>query len=316
MKPIDRLVRKIGMFLASFMFAFPFACAADEAQDAVDLLSYALQCSTTPYRTTHGMAVCHDIDRFKGSANLLRIEGDTKCDDGSVTTGSWAVKFADIDETEFARNAAGRLVLWVFSSQGINFSKFTALDFCDAETAKSAKLAIDTLIRLNKVPAVAGTTKAGAQLAYNAYDNRDMDGGDLTTLKNVDLASCISACKSESECQAYSFDKWNRYCFLKSSVGSLRLDPRSTTGIRQGLATPPTAAGPITMVRYRGKLFPGTGYRTLDRAQFDSCESTCKQEQSCVAFTFQKSEQRCQLFNTTGEYFANSQTDSGVKTQE
>jgi hypothetical protein len=150
---------------------------------------------------------------------------------------------------------------------------------------------------------------------FRTEDNQDIDGTDLGKFKNTDLEACASACNGESQCQAYSFDKWNRYCFLKSALTSRRLDPRSTTGIRRDVPTPPTAPEAVQMERYRGKVFPGAGYKATVIARFESCELTCQQDRACVAYTFQKADQLCRLFSSTGEYFANAQTDSGVKRQ-
>ena len=150
---------------------------------------------------------------------------------------------------------------------------------------------------------------------FRTSDNQDLDGADLLTVKNVDLDGCTSACSDDQRCQAFSFDKWNRYCFLKSTIAALRLDPRSITGIRRELPTPMTATNSIQMERYRNKSFPGSGYKFVSLARFEACETTCQQEQACIAFTFQKAEQICRLFNSTGEYFGNTQTDSGIKRQ-
>jgi tetratricopeptide (TPR) repeat protein len=141
---------------------------------------------------------------------------------------------------------------------------------------------------------------------YRTEDNRDLNGDDLRTIKDTDLRNCLSACSNEQRCQAVSFDKWNRYCFLKSTMMSLRLDPRSISMIREGLSSPTVASSTIQMERYRGKGFPGAGYKTVANSQFDSCEMACKQDQMCVAFTFQKDERTCHLFQTTGEYSANT----------
>jgi hypothetical protein len=151
--------------------------------------------------------------------------------------------------------------------------------------------------------------------SFHVSDNYDLDGADLRTVKNTDRDKCISACKDEPRCQAFSFDKWNRYCFLKSTISARRLDPRSISGLRENAPAPPTAGESEQMERYRGKLFPGTGYKTLSRTSFETCEATCKQDHSCVAYTVEKAQQLCRLFNTTGEYFPNIQADSGIKRQ-
>jgi hypothetical protein len=165
-------------------------------------------------------------------------------------------------------------------------------------------------------PAPARSGDAGsAPSGFVNYENRDLPGEDLSKMTNVTMGDCAAACTRNSQCQAYSFDKWNRFCFLKSRVSSLKLDPRSVTGVRVDLPAAPLADDPVAMSRYRGKIFPGSGYRTLSQTQFEACESACKDDNTCVAFTFYKEDRSCRLFDRTGEYFANRQTDSGVKTQ-
>jgi PAN domain len=150
---------------------------------------------------------------------------------------------------------------------------------------------------------------------YNVHINRDLEGGDIETLKNIELQSCVSACRTNLQCRAYSFDNWNRYCFLKSAMGTLRLDPRSITGIREDLPAPPTATSAIIMERYRSKAFPGAGYKTLGVAQWETCQTACRNEASCVAYTFKTNDQRCYLFDRTGEYFPDNLANSGGKRQ-
>jgi hypothetical protein len=159
--------------------------------------------------------------------------------------------------------------------------------------------------------------KASTGANYNRYENRDLDGGDFDTLRNVDLQKCTSACIGDARCRAYSFDKWNRFCFLKNEIRSaLRLDPRSVTGVREDIPTPAMATSGIIMERYRGKAFQGSGYKSTNVGQLEACEETCRTGDACVAYTFQKKERICHLFDTTVEYFANVNADSGGKAQE
>lgn len=163
-----------------------------------------------------------------------------------------------------------------------------------------------------------GTSPAAspAGLTYTSLDNRDLWGGDLTILKDSDLQRCVSACNSESSCRGYSFDKWNRYCFLKSEIGVLLVDPRSTSGVREHVQIPPMASSPLKMERFRGRMFPGAAYKEPSFSSFESCEAGCRQEEACIAFTFRKNDRICQLFSSTGEYLANSLADSGIKRQQ
>ena len=150
---------------------------------------------------------------------------------------------------------------------------------------------------------------------YRALDNRDVDGDVLRSMKDAALENCLAACTKDQACKAYTFDKWNHVCYLKSSANLARLEPKAISGIRTDTADPPESSASDEMSRYRGKNFPGDGYRTIPNSSFDGCETTCQHEASCVAFTFHKSERTCRLFRTTGEYFPDDQADSGAKRQ-
>lgn len=151
--------------------------------------------------------------------------------------------------------------------------------------------------------------------SYVSRDNRDLIGVDLRTLKNIELDDCVSACQREADCQGYSFDKWNRYCFLKTNLSALILDPKSLSGVRQNLQMPPTSDVEATMVHYRGKKFPGSGYKSIANSIYENCEMTCQNELACVAFSFDKQSLVCKLFNSTGVYVLNALSDSGAKIQ-
>ncbi len=154
--------------------------------------------------------------------------------------------------------------------------------------------------------------------SYQRYDNRDLYGGDLgSPIKNMESEEkCNSACLREELCQGYSFDKWNNYCYLKSKITLLRMDPRSTSGVRAGVAPPPAAAIATKMERYRGRAFSGGGYRSTKAARFESCETECQHDDKCVAYTFQNTGQSCTLYDTTAAaYMPSKGSESGGKIQ-
>jgi hypothetical protein len=154
--------------------------------------------------------------------------------------------------------------------------------------------------------------------SYQRYDNRDLYGGDLgAPIKNMESEEkCNSACLREELCQGYSFDKWNNYCYLKSKITLLRMDPRSTSGVRAGLPPPPAAAIPTKMERYRGRAFSGGGFRSIKAARFESCETECQRADKCIAYTFQNTGQSCTLYDTTAAaYMPSKGSESGGKIQ-
>jgi hypothetical protein len=159
-------------------------------------------------------------------------------------------------------------------------------------------------------------TSATTTSSWNVkYHNRDLPGGDLSRSKKATLDDCVSACQDNSACMAYTFDRWNNYCFLKSQVGELTINPRSVSGVRSDPPPRENTIAPIRMERYRGKIFPGEGDRSFLAKSVEGCEQPCKQDNSCVAYTFTRATKQCRLFSSTGEYFPDRSHDSGTKIQ-
>ena len=154
-------------------------------------------------------------------------------------------------------------------------------------------------------------------VSFTAYDNYDLVGADLRQVRDANLTDCISACSSDSKCKAYSFDKWNHMCFLKSTVNLLRLEPNTISGTRIGVMEKPIVSSlPITMQRYRNKAFPWKGQRSRSVESFEQCEQLCREQTSCVALTYFKDIKQCRLMESTEAYSSNSNADSAIKRQQ
>ncbi|WP_159727386.1 PAN domain-containing protein [Methylosinus sp. Ce-a6] len=161
-------------------------------------------------------------------------------------------------------------------------------------------------------PAIIGAKPA----AFRSFDNRDITGAALATLRKLDQPACVAACRSRADCAGYSFDRWNRICRLKTNIGAFRLNPRMTSGLRDVTRIPRAPSGALSMERYPSKAFPGSGYKTTTAEGPEACETACREEEACVAFTFRLDEGACHMFKTTGEYFSNELADSGGKRQD
>jgi hypothetical protein len=165
-------------------------------------------------------------------------------------------------------------------------------------------------------PPIAAAPAPQKTASYRSFDNRDIAGATLATLRKADLPACAAACRGRDNCQAYVLDKWNHVCRLQSSATAFRLNPRTTSGLREDMRLPRAPAGEARMERYPSKAFPGAGDKTVAADGPDACEDACRTDESCVAFTFRLDEASCRLFESTGEYFSNTLADSGGKRQD
>jgi hypothetical protein len=150
---------------------------------------------------------------------------------------------------------------------------------------------------------------------FKTYDNVDALGGDRATLKNIELPDCVAACRSDSECAGYSYDKWNKWCFTKTALNELIYSARSLTALREDAPKPTMSRNSIHFERFRNRGFPRQSQQRQTAQSFEQCEAICGQTEWCAALTFYKSTRECQLLRTTGEYFPNSDADSAAKSQ-
>jgi hypothetical protein len=146
------------------------------------------------------------------------------------------------------------------------------------------------------------------------YVNRDVDGFDYQVLRNKDLADCQRQCKSDGRCRAYTFNKWENVCFLKSSATVTRIEPRGISGVLSSDDVQ-TARRPPTIQRLSSRRFPGSPYRSLARTDYDSCAKACATEPLCLGVNFGKLDRSCALFATLDKSAPDSRFEAGMKWQ-
>jgi hypothetical protein len=150
--------------------------------------------------------------------------------------------------------------------------------------------------------------------SFTAYSSRDMDGGDYHKQRGISLDQCGDLCKRNDRCQAYSYDAWNRYCFLKSSLNPLRLEPRSVTFVANGASVSQDEREPIIQRRTQ-KAFPNDPYLQANAASYGDCAQRCLKDKRCEAFNFYQSARRCNLIEKPKEYSDDRGADVGIKVQ-
>jgi hypothetical protein len=158
----------ICVFLA---LAVPAKVFAGDAEDAVELLAATLKCPIKPYKSDEWMigdsddpTFVHEINKWSGSANQLRIDENVEFGEGPVDR-THVANFSDLEsaDTSIDRDAAPPVsVVSISCTKKAKCIKLVsgnrehwAYDYikfhvCDSETAANARLAIDTLIKLAK----------------------------------------------------------------------------------------------------------------------------------------------------------------------
>jgi hypothetical protein len=150
--------------------------------------------------------------------------------------------------------------------------------------------------------------------SFTAYSSRDMDGGDYHKQRGISQDQCESLCKKDSRCRAYSYDVWNRYCFLKSSVNPLRLEPRSVTFVASGATVTYDESEPVIQRRPQ-KAFPNEPYLQANAQSYGDCSQRCLKDKRCEAFNFYASTRRCNLIEKPKEYSDVWGAEIGIKVQ-
>jgi hypothetical protein len=188
-----------------------------------------------------------------------------------------------------------------------------------APAAASAPPALSTSPAVSTPPAVspmpsAAPAVASADRSFTLYTGRDMEGGDYHKQRNVSSDQCEKMCKRDSRCQAYSYDAWNRYCFLKSAIGPLRLEPRSVTFVANGVTISYDERAPIIQRRQQ-KSFPNEPYLQAKAQSYGDCAQRCLRDKRCEGFNFYVSARRCNLIEKPKEYSDDRTADVGIKVQ-
>jgi hypothetical protein len=185
------------------------------------------------------------------------------------------------------------------------------------------------LVRLLKAEAVPATVEAKppaspAIALYKTRDNRDIWGRDIPQpgeqvgISDIDIDACASRCETTAACVAFSFDRWNRKCYLKDKIVPSLLDARSTLAVKKSFDLPEVSKVQAQIQTVRNRRFLDTPIARKRVADFQQCKSACWNELRCVAFSFLKGvkgAQNCDLFNLAGAYQPDVSADSGFKFQ-
>ena len=150
------------------------------------------------------------------------------------------------------------------------------------------------------------------------FEARDMVGGDINqgnpARKGLSEQECEMSCRLDSLCKGFTYDRWNKACFTKGSLGTLSLQPRSVTVIFSELA-PRESNMPVVILKKNGRAFPNTPYQSSAVQSFDSCAELCMKDSTCLGLNYTSAKKDCQLFSAPSEYSPRENVSLGIKQQ-
>jgi hypothetical protein len=154
------------------------------------------------------------------------------------------------------------------------------------------------VVDLPKPETQTGIVPPRVQQSYLVEANGyDAIGFDYSTLKDVPLYTCKSACESDSQCKAFTYNKHYNFCFLKRDVVAL---------IRNGDATSAYSSEKSSQVIFsnftifRDRDFPGGDYMRLSKSAYLTCFMACLNDNVCRAFSYVRRKKECWLKSSLG----------------
>lgn len=157
-------------------------------------------------------------------------------------------------------------------------------------------------------------SSSSTSTGFSVYDNRDIAGNDIEILKKVEQQACAQSCQSNKACVAYSYDRWNKWCFIKAQAQKLTIDPSSTSGVRAEVSQPDASSAEIRIEKRGSKRLLGQS-KTETSETLDTCEHSCQERAACVGYSFSSKDRKCTQFESVSSFISAAGTTSGFKTQ-
>lgn len=163
-------------------------------------------------------------------------------------------------------------------------------------------------------PKQADTPKSTPTISNDIVSLRGADifGHDLPgmPLKNVTMADCENACRSDSRCLAFTFNKKYSACFLKSAGERVFSNANADAGYKAALS-PVLRNSKITILEATD--LPGGDFNRLNGVGFGICSDTCEEDKRCLAFTYHGKSKTCWLKSAVSPPSLNRRAISGIK---
>lgn len=145
---------------------------------------------------------------------------------------------------------------------------------------------------------------------FQSLMNVDVIGFDYGTLRSVSQEQCSAACQADPACRATTYNKKQRFCFLKNDAKLLVRNYDADANVATELAASVVVS---TFTVTSGRDMAGGDYLRLRQSSFIGCYLECEKDWRCRAFAFARKKNECWLKNRTGPVSVKAGVDLGAR---
>ena len=145
---------------------------------------------------------------------------------------------------------------------------------------------------------------------FERVENHDIIGFDYKTLSSVTEIECQTACQADASCRATTYNKKERFCFLKNDAKLLVTNSDASAYVANELTADVLIS---SFVIAAGRDMAGGDYKRIRKSNFIGCYLECETDDQCRAFAFVRRKNECWLKNNVGKVTAKSGVDLGVR---
>ncbi|MBX3582832.1 MAG: trypsin-like peptidase domain-containing protein [Rhizobiaceae bacterium] len=146
--------------------------------------------------------------------------------------------------------------------------------------------------------------------SFQRVANYDAIGFDYRTLSSVSERQCRDACEAEASCRAITYNKKERFCFLKNDAKLLVANADASAYVADELSNDILVS---TFVISSGRDMAGGDYRRVRNSNFIACYLECEVDGQCRAFAFVRRKNECWLKNRVGQVTSKTGVELGIR---
>lgn len=227
--------------------------------------------------------------------------------DGSLSAATQFVHYSEVKDDPFenlARFELGSVPDWYVYHHQTKLSDLPSASNKVGELPKPERTQTEALNPLPESP----------RRDFQRIVGRDLNGKVVDTLRGVTEQNCLSSCRKLDQCSAATYDRWNRFCFLKSDSDTLSFNSKADSFVVADMVDRlkrSQAARQLHVIK--NKAFHDRPNRTVAVQHVKSCASECEASDACIAFHF--ANESCSLFKRPSVYSDRIGYHIGIYTQ-